>query len=129
MTDEEEHASGDDEGRQEYASPQDVRRHAVELFVARHTLDQLHDSDPARHSVEQLTNCVRHAQATSAVVVRLASQNGGGVHVSVTDDRLGFDPARRAFGLGLQGMEERVKELQGRFSVRRAGDRGTTVSF
>ena len=44
---------------------------------------------------EALTNCVRHAQATRAVV-RLASQNGG-VHVSVTDDGLGFDPARRAF--------------------------------
>jgi signal transduction histidine kinase len=76
---------------------------------------------------EALTNCVRHAQAARAIV-RVAPQHGG-VQVSVTDDGLGFDPARRTFGLGLQGMEERVKELQGRFSVRRAGDRGTAVSF
>lgn len=101
----------------------------IELKVERgaHAAPEPHRTCIYRVVQEALTNCVRHAQATRAVV-RLASQNGG-VHVSVTDDGLGFDPARRAFGLGLQGMEERVKELQGRFSVRRAGDRGTTVSF
>ena len=89
-------------------------------------------SEPQRTCIyrvvqEALTNCVRHAQATR-VVVRLTRQDGG-LHVSVADDGRGFDPARRAFGLGLQGMEERVKELLGRLSVRRAGDHGMTVSF
>jgi len=89
-------------------------------------------SEPQRTCIyrvvqEALTNCVRHAQATR-VVVRLAPQEGG-LQVTVADDGHGFDTARRRFGLGLQGMEERVKELQGRFSVRRAGDRGMTVSF
>lgn len=89
-------------------------------------------SEPQRTCIyrvvqEALTNCVRHAQATR-VVVQLARQ-GGGLQVSVTDDGRGFDPAHRAFGLGLRGMEERVKELHGRLSVRRAEDRGMTVSF
>jgi len=89
-------------------------------------------SEPQRTCIyrvvqEALTNCVRHAQATR-VVVRLGRQDGG-LQVSVTDDGRGFDPAHRAFGLGLQGMEERVKELHGRFSVRRTGDHGTSVSF
>jgi signal transduction histidine kinase len=89
-------------------------------------------SEPQRTCIyrivqEALTNCVRHAQA-ARVIVRVEPRDGG-LLVSVMDDGRGFEPEHRAFGLGLRGMEERVKELQGRFTVQRAASRGTTVSF
>jgi len=64
---------------------------------------------------EALTNCIRHAQARS-IQVRLNGQ-GGQLHLFVTDDGIGFDPARRHAGLGLHGIGERVKELHGVMSV------------
>jgi signal transduction histidine kinase len=80
------------------------------------------DALPERHRTcvyravqEALTNCVRHAKARSVEV----SVTSDGVHldVTVTDDGIGFDPARRSAGLGLRGIEERVKELQGAMTI------------
>ena len=41
----------------------------------------------------------------------------GHLHVSVTDDGVGLDPASAANGLGLRGIEERVKELDGTMTI------------
>ena len=49
--------------------------------------------------------------------------------VSVTDDGIGFDPARRRDGLGLRGIEERVKELHGTMTIGSAAGRGTTLAI
>jgi signal transduction histidine kinase len=58
---------------------------------------------------EALTNCVRHAKARS---IRVSVETAGDeLKVSVTDDGVGFDSIRRGAGLGLRGIEERVKEL------------------
>jgi len=89
-------------------------------------------SEPQRTCIyrvvqEALTNCVKHAQATR-VVVSLARQDGG-LQVSVADNGCGFDAARRNGGLGLRGMQERVKELEGRFGVSHSADGGTVVTF
>ena len=66
---------------------------------------------------EALHNCARHAQARSVrVVVR---QEEPRIVLSVEDDGRGFD-ARRVRGLGLVGMEERVRHLGGAFHVRSA---------
>ena len=47
--------------------------------------------------------------------------------VQVKDNGRGFDP-RRTRGLGLLGMEERVKRLGGTFTVQAAPQQGTTVT-
>jgi signal transduction histidine kinase len=73
---------------------------------------------------EALHNCARHAQARSVrVVVR---QEDARIVLSVEDDGRGFD-ARRVRGLGLVGMEERVRHLGGAFQVRSAPGTGTKV--
>jgi two-component system NarL family sensor kinase len=75
---------------------------------------------------EAMTNCARHAQATT-ILVEVASHDGQ-LRVSVTDDGIGLDPEKGRRGLGLRGIEERVKELGGSMAIARHGGAGTTVS-
>jgi signal transduction histidine kinase len=49
--------------------------------------------------------------------------------VSVTDDGSGLDPARRKEGLGLRGIEERVRELGGTFTFTGSPGRGTRLAI
>jgi signal transduction histidine kinase len=75
---------------------------------------------------EAMTNCARHAHAKN-ITIRVATE-GSQLRVSVTDDGIGVDPSRRASGLGLRGIEERVKELNGTMTIGRAAERGTTLA-
>ena len=101
---------------------------AVDLSVTG-DLDEL----PDRHRTcvyrvvqEALTNCVRHAHAHVIQVVVLC--HGGCVTASISDDGTGFDGDRRD-GLGLRGIEERVRELDGAMRISSAGGQGTTMSI
>jgi signal transduction histidine kinase len=76
---------------------------------------------------EAMTNCARHAEASTIDVVVKALD--GQLHVSVTDDGIGLDPERRREGLGLRGMEERVRELGGTVTIARRPKRGTTLAI
>jgi signal transduction histidine kinase len=76
---------------------------------------------------ESLTNCVRHAQA-NRVRIRI-ERDDPAVRVEIVDDGVGIDPRARRNGLGLRGMEERVKELGGSFAVTRGDAGGTIVRF
>ncbi|HUK37377.1 MAG TPA: ATP-binding protein, partial [Vicinamibacterales bacterium] len=73
---------------------------------------------------EALTNCRRHADARTAHVH--IEQQAGMLHLTVSDDGRGFEPAQ-ARGLGVLGMEERVTHLGGRFQMRSASGAGTIV--
>ena len=48
--------------------------------------------------------------------------------VSVTDDGVGLNPLRRRNGLGLRGIDERVRELEGTMTISPESGRGTTVA-
>ena len=76
---------------------------------------------------EALTNCVRHAKAKSVKVS--VTRIDDGLDVSIADDGIGLDPVRRRHGLGLRGMEERVRELHGSVAVVGASGSGTTISI
>jgi signal transduction histidine kinase len=76
---------------------------------------------------EALTNCVRHAKAHFITVD--VTGHDDQLDISVSDDGIGFDAARRRDGLGLRGIEERVKELGGVMIVTSAAGRGTTISM
>jgi len=75
---------------------------------------------------EALTNCVRHADARN-VSVEIEAKDGE-LQLSVRDDGVGLHPARRGRGLGLIGIDERVKELQGQVIISPDGGCGTTVA-
>jgi signal transduction histidine kinase len=76
---------------------------------------------------EALTNCVKHAQA-SRVSVTVKAQDAL-VSATVRDNGKGFDAnGRPAQGLGLIGMQERVRALQGQLTLSSQPGQGTVVS-
>jgi signal transduction histidine kinase len=76
---------------------------------------------------EALTNCIRHAQATHiAIAVRAGAET---LEVSVTDDGVGIDAARRREGFGLRGIEERARELGGTVAVGSAAGKGVRLTI
>jgi signal transduction histidine kinase len=76
---------------------------------------------------EALTNSVRHGKASSIKVN--VTGRADRVDVSVADDGVGIDPARRHSGLGLRGIEERVKDLHGTITIGRGVKGGTTLTI
>lgn len=73
---------------------------------------------------EALNNAARHAQASAIQVSVKSAPNS--IRVSVQDDGSGFDPVRTR-GLGMLGMEERVRHLGGTFDIESQPGRGTLV--
>jgi signal transduction histidine kinase len=75
---------------------------------------------------EALTNCARHAEAKEVRVALHGSSDR--VLLTVQDDGKGFDPqARPNRGLGLIGIEERVREIGGRVSIFSQPRKGTLL--
>ncbi len=72
---------------------------------------------------ELLTNVARHAQATHVSVT--LRQAGGTLQLEVSDNGRGIPPGRLG-GLGLTGIQERLRRHGGRFEVHSTA-RGTTV--
>lgn len=113
----------------------DIRGHAPEVTV---TLDtgrlaagygDAVDLTLYRCVQEGLTNAVRHAGAR-AVAVGIGEEADGGLRLSVEDDGRGID-RDAARGLGLTGMEERVRALGGALAVapRPAGGTALVVTI
>ena len=77
---------------------------------------------------EALRNIAKHAQA-SEVVVDLMRANGG-LRLSVKDNGVGFDPQARSVqkGLGLLGMQERIRLLHGTLTITSQPGKGTEIS-
>ncbi len=76
---------------------------------------------------ECLTNAARHADARRVRITLRRPASRGPLRLRVEDDGRGFDPGRRASGLGLVGMHERVAAVDGRLRVRSAPGAGTTI--
>lgn len=74
---------------------------------------------------EAVTNAARHANARN-VEVRVTAP-GQAVNLTVRDDGAGFDTLY-VRGLGLIGMEERVRRLGGHIEIQSEPGRGTLVS-
>lgn len=93
--------------------------------VSEHLPDE-HKTVIYRVVQEALNNAARHSSAKNVRVhVR---EDGGKIAVEVADDGKGFDPARTR-GLGLLGMEERVKRLGGTFAIDSTPGSGSVIRF
>jgi PAS domain S-box-containing protein len=119
-----------------------LRSH-VKLFSERTGLRVRLQADPAaeqltddqktavfRVAQESLTNVAKHARA-SRVKISLRA-NGAGICLEIADNGRSFraDPetaAKQKQRLGLLGMQERVRLVNGRFSIKPLAGRGTTV--
>ena len=73
---------------------------------------------------EALNNAATHAAAKNARVSVV--QTPEKLRVEIIDDGLGFD-SRRVRGMGLLGMEERVKRLGGTLSIESRAGQGTSL--
>jgi signal transduction histidine kinase len=73
---------------------------------------------------EALQNAATHAHAKHAKVV--VKQDADKVVVEIIDDGEGFN-TRRKRGMGILGMEERVRQQRGIFRIDSTPGKGTTV--
>jgi signal transduction histidine kinase len=73
---------------------------------------------------EALHNSVQHAAARNARIAVV--QDGATLRLTVEDDGKGFNPQHER-GMGLLGIEERVKHLRGQLTVESAPSKGTTL--
>ena len=93
------------------------------------TLDHLpeaHRTCIYRVVQEALTNCAKHARAKNIRIAVYGREDA--VSVSVQDDGLGFWPETAPHkGLGLIGIQERVRGLDGQVSVVSHPNRGTLI--
>ena len=97
--------------------------------ASRH-LPELAKTTVYRVAQEALNNVTRHSGATRVRIELSASK--ARLECTVRDNGRGFDPAARragaqARGLGLIGMEERVRALGGDFRIDSSPGKGTTV--
>jgi signal transduction histidine kinase len=74
---------------------------------------------------EALTNCARHAKATSVIVSVKSAPDG--IAVVITDDGVGFDLQLSRGGLGLLSIQERVQALRGTVILHSDRLKGTTI--
>lgn len=81
---------------------------------------------------EALTNVAKHAAATHVVVrlerVGAGSADGERIDVAVADDGVGTAPGLPTRGLGLIGMRERVRALQGKLVFKSSRGQGFELS-
>jgi len=99
--------------------------------------EDLHPRLPSRQETalfriaqEALTNVVKHAQATQAVVAVEAGEEA--VRMTIADDGLGFDPADleragTARRWGLLSMQERAQAVGARWRVESGPEQGTRI--
>ena len=73
---------------------------------------------------EALNNAATHAAAKNAKVTVV--QGSDRITIEITDDGHGFDPKRQR-GMGILGMEERVRRLGGTLTIESAPGKGVTV--
>ncbi len=77
---------------------------------------------------ESLTNVARHAEAAT-VKINLKKQNGL-LLLDIIDDGIGFEPEQHnksSDSIGLIGMHERIKLLDGEFRIDSSTGRGTKI--
>ena len=80
-----------------------------------------------RIAQESLTNVVKHARAQCVSVELL--YNDVQCRMKIWDNGIGFDPtsAAQEGGMGLRGIEARVKRIGGKFFIDSSRDDGTTI--
>lgn len=120
----------------EWLAPRMRDAYNLEVTVARETDAVL---NPAVHALvfqsvrELLFNIVKHAGVERAEV-RVWADGADCIHVAVSDEGSGFDPAildapsDQRVGLGLLGVRERLDLVGGGLEIDSGPDRGTTLT-
>ena len=102
----------------------------IELIIQAHAITFLTKEE--QHEVfgitrEALNNCIRHAQATRAIIK--LNHSRASIRLTIMDNGMGFiatDSQQRA-GYGLTNIEKRVRNLGGRLHIQSRKGRGTRI--
>ncbi|MCP1996295.1 tetratricopeptide repeat-containing sensor histidine kinase [Flavobacterium sp. HSC-61S13] len=76
---------------------------------------------------EGIQNILKHAQATRCFIIIL--ENADSYVIKIQDNGIGFNTAKINKGIGLRNFEERVKELNGTWSIESKIGTGTTIKI
>ncbi|NLB87960.1 MAG: sensor histidine kinase [Syntrophomonadaceae bacterium] len=76
---------------------------------------------------ESLTNVVRHAEATQVTII--LEINTDVMKLQIKDNGKGMNPCDLNRGLGLLGMEERIKLVKGEFELKSVLGQGTEINI
>lgn len=77
---------------------------------------------------ECLTNISKHAESQS-VRIELSLKEDDCIHLELTDNGKGFDPALPRTGFGLHGIYERVESMDGALSLQTAQGQGVSLKI
>ncbi|HVV04481.1 MAG TPA: ATP-binding protein, partial [Puia sp.] len=75
---------------------------------------------------EQITNILKHAQASSVDIV--LDSDGGFINVVVIDDGKGFEFAENRKGIGITNMINRIESFNGEFVLESSPGHGCKLS-
>lgn len=78
-----------------------------------------------RVAQEALSNAVKHGRAKQIAVQLI--QNASSLRLIVKDDGIGFDSTTHSNGLGLFSMQERLRILEGTFTLTSSPGQGTMI--
>ncbi|GAA0437209.1 hypothetical protein Acor_50040 [Acrocarpospora corrugata] len=76
--------------------------------------------------LEAIQNAIRHSSATTITIDLTA--DGGRLCFQVSDNGIGFDPARTLAGTGLTNIDDRLSALGGQAHIHSTPGRGTRVN-
>ncbi len=77
---------------------------------------------------EGLTNIIRHSQANQVTISLKINAKPDTLKLLIKDNGIGCDLHKTPPGFGLQGMEERIKLLNGHFELHSDYNQGMTIS-
>ncbi len=123
----------DNLGLDEAISWQAEKFKGAELDINLDTALQLDPPEPIKTGIfrifqEMMTNIYRHSKAKNVTVITRSNANH--ISITVSDDGIGI-PRDKVGGVkssGLLGMQERTKEMKGKFSISSEPGKGTTIS-
>ena len=102
---------------------------AIELIIQSHALQLLTQEEKREVfniTREAINNCVRHAQATRAIIK--LNHRGARIRLAIMDNGIGFCPVHTpSRGYGLPNIQTRVRKLGGQLHVRSRKGRGTKI--
>ncbi|HMK05378.1 MAG TPA: response regulator [Ferruginibacter sp.] len=76
---------------------------------------------------EQINNVIRHASAKNVNVSIEADAND--IHVTFTDDGVGFDPDKKRKGIGVSNMLNRVESFNGEVEIKTSKGNGCAIAI
>lgn len=95
--------------------------------MAAATMDQVTSITLYRIAQELISNTIKHAGATTAII-QLTHSNGG-ITLTVEDNGKGFDTSilQQTKGIGWTNIQSRVDFLKGKLDIKSSAEKGTSV--